>query len=65
MVKYVDETGLGTYTEKLAEKLDSVFVKKEEGKTLSSNDYTTADKEKLAGIDSLTNEEIDASFASE
>lgn len=31
-------------------KLKNLFVEKESGKTLSSNDYTTAEKNKLANI---------------
>lgn len=34
----------------LATKLNSLFVRKETGKGLSTNDYTTAEKNKLAGI---------------
>lgn len=34
----------------LAEKIDSIFVRKQQGKGLSSNDYTQKEKEKLEGI---------------
>ena len=40
-------------------------VDKEAGKGLSTNDYTTAEKEKLAGlekVEEITNEEIEALF---
>jgi len=33
-----------------AEKIDSLFVRKTTGKGLSTNDYTTAEKNKLAGL---------------
>lgn len=45
--KFLDNmTGLPTLWAKIKE----VFVAKESGKGLSTNDYTTAEKEKLAGI---------------
>lgn len=34
----------------LIAKLNSIFVRKETGKGLSTNDYTSAEKEKLAGV---------------
>ena len=37
---------------------DSRFVAKEEGKVLSSNDYTNEDKEKLAGLSNYNDTEI-------
>ena len=46
MAKYLDENGL-LY---LWGKIKALFVAKESGKVLSSNDYTDAEKEKLAGI---------------
>ncbi len=46
MSKYLDGTGLGT----LWNKIKSSFVAQEDGKSLSTNDYTDAEKEKLAGI---------------
>lgn len=42
----VDKNGLIYFLSKLKE----IFVKQEAGKTLSSNDYTTTEKTKLAGI---------------
>jgi len=38
----------------------SGYVQQEEGKGLSSNDYTTAEKEKLAGLEFATDEEVAA-----
>lgn len=46
MAKYLDQNGL-LY---LWNKIKALFVAKEEGKGLSANDYTDADKSKLAGI---------------
>lgn len=45
-LKYVNPDGLLYFWQKILNK----FVAKEAGKGLSSNDYTTADKEKLAGL---------------
>lgn len=41
---------LQSFAEKLAAKIENLFVKKETGKGLSTNDYTTTEKNKLAGI---------------
>ena len=46
-IKYLDDDGL-LYVK---QKLDARFVEKETGKGLSTNDYTTAEKNKLAGIE--------------
>lgn len=46
MAKYLDLEGLKYYHSKTQEE----FVAKEAGKGLSTNDYTTAEKNKLAGI---------------
>lgn len=51
MAKYLDDNGL-LY---LWSKIKGAFVKKETGKVLSTNDYTTAEKEKLAGIEAGAN----------
>ena len=51
MAKFLDENGL-LY---LWSKIKSAFVAKEAGKGLSTNDYTNADKEKLAGIEAGAN----------
>lgn len=48
--KYLDQQGLIF----LWSQIKSKFVKTEEGKGLSSNDYTTADKTKLAGLSPLS-----------
>lgn len=45
--KYLDYSGLVTFWNKIKDN----FVRKETGKVLSSNDYTTSDKDKLSGID--------------
>lgn len=50
MSKYLDSNGL-LY---LWGKIKSGFVAKVEGKGLSANDYTDADKEKLAGLNNYT-----------
>lgn len=47
MAKYLDLTGL-TY---FLSKITANFVAKETGKGLSSNDFTTAEKTKLTGIE--------------
>lgn len=41
---------LNDFAGKFAAKITSLFVKKEEGKGLSSEDYTSEEKEKLGGI---------------
>ena len=51
MAKFLDENGL-LY---LWSKIKSAFVSKEAGKGLSTNDYTSAEKEKLAGIEAGAN----------
>lgn len=48
--KYVDEVAMGHAVVKIKELLEDK-VNTEEGKGLSSNDYTTAEKEKLAGLE--------------
>ena len=45
--KYLDNNGL-LY---LWQKITNLFVKKDGDKVLSTNDYTTADKEKLQGLE--------------
>lgn len=44
--KKLDKTGLSQVWSKIV----SMFIQKEAGKGLSTNDYTTSEKEKLAGI---------------
>lgn len=48
--KYVDEVAMSHAVVKIKELLEDK-VNTEEGKGLSSNDYTTAEKEKLAGLE--------------
>lgn len=54
MAKYLDLEGLKYYHKKTQDE----FVAKEAGKVLSSNDYTTAEKNKLAGIAGGANKTI-------
>lgn len=54
MAKYLDENGL-LY---LWNKVKSTFVKQESGKGLSTNDYTTAEKTKLSGIETGANKYV-------
>lgn len=51
MAKYLDQNGLLYFWQKIVNK----FVAKESGKGLSTNDYTQAEKEKLAGIEANAN----------
>lgn len=61
MAKFLDENGV-LY---LWNKIKSFFVPKEDGKGLSSNDYTTDEKNKLAGITAgATKITVDASLSS-
>ncbi len=48
MAKYLNETGLAYFFEKLK----GIFVRQEQGKSLTTNDFTNADKTKLDGIQS-------------
>lgn len=50
MAKFLDLTGLGQFLTKVKEWATGQFVAKEPGKALSTNDYTTAEKQKLAGL---------------
>lgn len=54
MAKYLDLDGLAYVWEKITSK----FVAKETGKGLSSNDYTTTEKNKLSGIDAQANKYV-------
>lgn len=49
MAKYLDSNGIAW----LWRKISSVFVKKDGDKVLSDNNYTTQEKEKLAGLEPL------------
>lgn len=50
MAKFLDLTGLGQFLTKVKEWATGQFVAKVPGKGLSTNDYTTAEKQKLAGL---------------
>lgn len=52
---------LKNFADALAIKIDDLFVKKETGKGLSSNDYTAEEKEKLAGLSNTT---VDSALSS-
>ncbi len=52
-MKYLDENGLLYVVQKIKTWLNGK-VDKVDGKTLSTNDYTTAEKEKLAGLTNYT-----------
>lgn len=47
---YITTEKLQSFANKFAEKVTSLFVEKETDKGLSTNDYTTSEKDKLAGI---------------
>ena len=49
--KALDSNGLLYFGKEYYKKLQERFVAIESGKALSTNDYTTAEKEKLAGIE--------------
>jgi hypothetical protein len=49
---------LTDFAEKLAEKISTLFVRKESGKGLSTNDYSTTEKNKLSGIASGANKYV-------
>ena len=50
MAKFLDLTGLGQFLTKVREWATGQFVAKVPGKELSTNDYTTTEKQKLAGL---------------
>lgn len=54
MAKFLDLTGLTSFTQKIKAWATGAFVAKEAGKGLSSNDYTTTEKNKLATLEPLT-----------
>lgn len=54
---FLDETGLAHFWNQILARLNK-FVPAEAGKGLSSNDYTTKEKEKLAGIEAGANKTI-------
>lgn len=62
-MKYLDENGLLYYTQKIKTWLSNK-VDKVEGKGLSTNDYTTTEKNKLAGIEAQANKTtVDSSMS--
>lgn len=54
MAKYVTLENLAAFAAGLVEKITGKFVAKETGKGLSSNDYTSEEKTKLAGLMNYT-----------
>ena len=54
MAKFLDLVGLTSFTGKIKAWATGAFVAKESGKGLSSNDYTTTEKNKLATLEPLT-----------
>lgn len=52
-MKYISLEVLTSFTTKLAAKLSTLYVRKESGKSLSTNDYTTTEKNKLAGLNNF------------
>lgn len=54
MAKFLDLTGLTSFTGKIKAWATGLFVAKEAGKGLSTNDYTTTEKNKLATLEPLT-----------
>ena len=54
MSKFLDLTGLTSFTGKIKSWATGKFVVKEAGKGLSTNDYTTTEKNKLATLEPLT-----------
>lgn len=54
MISYLDKTGLAYFWDKIK----AAFVRKEAGKGLSTEDFTTAEKTKLAGIEAGANNYI-------
>lgn len=49
-MSWVSKVKLETFGKKFADKITELFVKKESGKGLSTNDFTTEEKNKLSGI---------------
>lgn len=61
---FLDETGLAHFWNQILARLNN-FVPAESGKGLSSNDYTTEEKEKLAGIEEGANKiTVDSALSS-
>lgn len=60
MSKFLDNSGLSYFWGKVKDWATGKFVAKETGKGLSTNDYTTAEKQKLAGLSNVT---VDAALS--
>lgn len=61
---FLDETGLAHFWNQILARLNK-FVPAETGKGLSSNDYTTEEKEKLAGVETGANKTtVDSALSS-
>ena len=61
---FLDETGLAYFWNQILARLNK-FVPAETGKGLSSNDYTTEEKEKLAGVETGANKTtVDSALSS-
>ena len=61
-MKYITLELLTSFATKFADKVTELFVKKESGKGLSTNDYTTAEKTKLSGIATNANKYTHPSY---
>lgn len=55
-MSFVTLSHLSKFATAFAEKVTELFVRKESGKGISSNDYTTEEKEKLKGISEGANQ---------
>lgn len=60
MSKFLDNSGLSYFWGKVKDWATGKFVAKETGKGLSANDYTTEEKQKLAGLSNVT---VDAALS--
>lgn len=58
MAKFLDLDGLKSYNGKLNQKLDQKFVAQEEGKGLSSNDFTDEYMQKIVTLEESKSEAI-------
>lgn len=58
-VKYVDLDGLSHFKAKM----DNEYIKNQQGKGLSTNDYTTEEKTKLAGLNNYDDSAITSALA--
>lgn len=62
MAKNITLNLLEDFATKFANKITTLFVKKETGKGLSSNDYTEDEKDKLAGIAEEANKYVHPAY---